>query len=365
MPSLLPEEEFEDRYTNRFRDRLGGRGIILKYERDRAATDLGIHLTPPGSLTLSNVRVWFQLKGIHAATLARADIQNTESVSVRLNLEHLRFWYAAPEAVYLIVYLEAIDEFLAADVRDLVDDQWGEAFLRPDFFPTDQKTAVVHVPSSARLTDELLNNMLAHQSMRIDGPSFRGRPLGHRLDPLRSQLDVLDPQEFELLVTDLLNACRYRVEHTLDAGYLLGGICAGTDRATLTTGILYNTWEWVFQLGTEFGFGPGTDFRVEGQTFQAHGRVGVLIHSSVSGDFSEGPKAAAVREQLQQADITQLLIFLNTQSAGAIGAYRRIAGELYTIPQDLGSLAYNTLIATLVYLRHRDRLRWKLVNYQI
>lgn len=62
MPSLLPEEEFEDHYTDRFRDRLREHGIVLRYERDRAATDLGIHLAPPGSLELSDVKVWFRLK---------------------------------------------------------------------------------------------------------------------------------------------------------------------------------------------------------------------------------------------------------------------------------------------------------------
>jgi hypothetical protein len=205
--------------------------------------------------------------------------------------------------------------------------------------------------------------MLAHRSMRIDGPAFRGRPLGHRFDPLRSQLDVLDPKEFEELVSDLLDAHGYRIDQTLYAGDLLSGVRAGTDRATLTTGTLYNTWEWVFQLGTEFGFDEGTDFRVEGQIFTAHGPVAVLMHSSVSGDFAQAPRAAEIRAQIQGAGISKLLIFLNTQSNAAIGAYRSIAGEeLYTIPQDLGSLAYNVLMATLVYLDHQDRLHWRTIN---
>lgn len=365
MPSLLPEEEFEDRYTNRFRDRLSSRGIILKYERDRAAVDIGIHLAPPGTLALSNVKVWFQLKGIHTTTLSSSQLQVAQTVAVSLKLDHLRFWYAAPEAVYLIVYLEATDSFLAADIRDLVDQQWGEEFLRDDFFQPSQKTVVVRIPTSAHLTDEIINGMLNHRSMRIDGPAFRGRPLGHRLDPLRSQLDVLEPEEFEELVSDLLDAHSYRIEKTLDAGDLLSGVRKGTDRAKLTMGTLYTTWEWVFQLGTEFGFGPETNFRSEGQVLAAHGPVAILIHSSVSGDFSEAPKAAEVRSQIEEQGISQLLIFLNTQSSAAIGSYRRIAGQLYTFPQDLGSLAYNTLIATLVYMKHRDRLRWRTINYQL
>lgn len=180
MPSQLPDEEFEDLYTDRFRDRLRGRGIILKHERDRAAIDLGIHLHPPGSLALSNVRVWLQLKGFHATTLSSSQLQKTQTVAVKLKLDHLRFWYAS-QSPYI-----------------------------------------------------LLSNMLAHRSMRIDGPAFRGRPLGHRFDPLRSQLDLLDPKEFDALVSDLLDAHGYRIDQTLDTGDLLSGVRAGTDRATLS-----------------------------------------------------------------------------------------------------------------------------------
>jgi hypothetical protein len=66
MPSLLPEEIFEDGYTAKFKDRFRSSGLVIEYARDRAATDLGIQFTvAPGSLVLSGVRVWFQLKGQH------------------------------------------------------------------------------------------------------------------------------------------------------------------------------------------------------------------------------------------------------------------------------------------------------------
>lgn len=120
----------------------------------------------------------------------------------------MRIWYAAPEATYLVVYVGAIDGFLAEDVRDIVDRQGGVDFLRPDHFGV-QETITVHVATDALLDDRMLDSldsMVAHRSMRIDGPAFRGRPLGHRLDPLRCGLAELDPDVFDRVVDDLLAA---------------------------------------------------------------------------------------------------------------------------------------------------------------
>lgn len=94
-------------------------------------------------------------------------------------LDDLRFRYAAPEATYLVVYVEAIDVFLAEDVRDIVDRQWGADFLAPGRFGV-QERITVHVAANALLDDRKLDSMVAHRSMRIDGPAFRGRPVGHR-----------------------------------------------------------------------------------------------------------------------------------------------------------------------------------------
>lgn len=44
------------------------------------------------------------------------------------------FWYTAPEATYLAVYVEDLDVFLAEDVRDVVDRQWGVDFPAPGRF---------------------------------------------------------------------------------------------------------------------------------------------------------------------------------------------------------------------------------------
>ncbi len=118
---MNPEEVFEDRYTDAFKERFHGRGLLVRYDRDRAARDVGVHLSAPGSLELSNVRLWFQLKGVHRETCDAAALESMETVPVDLSVNDVKKWYAAPEAVYIVGYLEALDEFIGEDVRDLVD----------------------------------------------------------------------------------------------------------------------------------------------------------------------------------------------------------------------------------------------------
>jgi len=340
------------------------KGLVIRYDRDRAATDLGMQLkAAPGSLELSGVRVWFQFKGKHESTYTAAQFAAGEPVPVSVKLDHLRFWYAGGEATYLVVYLESVNLFLAEDVRDIVDRTWGPVFLAPGTFPGDQESVTVKLSSSAILSTDVLDRMLAHRSMRIDGPAFRGRPLGHRLDPLRSQLGELEPEDFEAVVNDLLRAHGYKIEEELDPGLLLQGITNGASRATLSLGVLYATYEWVFQLGTEFGYGPNSDFREEGQLFRAHGKVAVLIHSKVDGRPVPAATAASAIEHLKSQGANQLLVFGNTEDTKLMGPYRVMTEGFCQVPQGLGSLAYNVLTTTLVYLDYRTRLRWRLVNY--
>lgn len=201
-PQLQREELFEDAYTRTFEGLVHCRGLLVKTDRDRAALDRGIMLTQRGTLELSGTKVWFQLKGVHKETVTADDVARTGRVAIPVRLDHLRFWYAAPEATYLVVYVEALNVFLAEDVRDIVDRQWGVDFLAPGRFGA-QKEITVHVAADAVLDERKLDSMVAHRSMRIDGPAFRGRPLGHRLDPLRCELGELEPDAFDSVVDDL------------------------------------------------------------------------------------------------------------------------------------------------------------------
>jgi len=362
---LVPDEDFEDDYTSKFEQRFRPRGLAIRYARDRAATDVGMHLrTAPGSIELSGVRVWFQLKGKRATTYTREQFEAVEPIAVSVELDHLRFWYAGGEATYLVVYLESVDVFVAEDTRDVVDRMWGVAFLETATFPADQRTVTVKLSPSWLLTDDMLDRMLHHRTMRIDGPAFRGRPLGHRLDPLRCELAVLDPDLFESVTGDLLAAHDYRVERQLDPGLLLAGVGSDGHRATLTVGTLHTTWEWVFQMGTEFGYGEDSMLRDEGQVFRAFGRTAVLAHSGVNGPMKAADTAGETTRRLKDEGVDHLLVLTNAPDRTAMTAgYRFMGGELGKIPEGLGSLAYNVLSTTLVYLKYQGDLRWKMVHY--
>jgi hypothetical protein len=126
-PVIGKEDEFEGLYTEKFRVLVRGFGEFVQYERDRVALDIGLHLTMPTGTQrrVSHTRIWFQLKGIHKETLPSGAYQHARDVCVSVLLDHLKFWFASPEPIYLAVYVEAADTFLVEDVRELVYRQWG------------------------------------------------------------------------------------------------------------------------------------------------------------------------------------------------------------------------------------------------
>lgn len=155
-PSIGGEDVFEGTYTNKFRLLVGGEGEFIQYDRDRVAIDIGLHLTTPDGTARhpSHTRIWFQLKGAHRETLPLEDFQARGHVTVRVKLEQLKFWFASPEPIYLVLYVEAADKFLAEDVRELVYRQWGEEFLVAATFRDDQQKVTVKIPTNAVLTPE-------------------------------------------------------------------------------------------------------------------------------------------------------------------------------------------------------------------
>jgi hypothetical protein len=203
--------------------------------------------------------------------------------------------------------------------------------------------------------------------MRIDGPHWRGRPLGHRLDPLRSEIDPLAPEDYRALVERLLDLHGYELQETLDPGTLLGGISDGSDLASLTRGRMHQTYEWTHPMFTAFGYDPDDRFRIEGTPLFVQGPCAVLIHEQVARRPGTGTGFGVLAEQLHKVHgIGWLLVFVNqatSLSEKYIGACREAARPLECIPQDLGSLAFNILVATIVYLEFREKISWRLVNY--
>jgi Domain of unknown function (DUF4365) len=362
VPLVGVEDRFEQRYTSEFQALLAHHGQFVRYENDRAALDLGLHLYDPAAEpgVLGQVRVWFQLKGIAQSTRSAEDLLASDSVPVAgLKTEHLGYWFAHPEPVYLVVFVEALDRFLAADVRDLVEHRGGVHWLR-ELREGDQTTATLRVPLTASVEDAL-SRMPRHRSMRLDGPEFRGRPLGHRFDPLRCELDPLAPADFEALAWRLMAAHDFVPAREINSE-VFGDI--GTVRAVV--GRLYLTYEWTSPLFTEFGFGPDSDFRIESRPFFAHGDVLVVVHSAVSGAPRPTDGLRELVSEVHEAGVEQALVLYNASEGDAalFGSWRMSPKPLVEVPQGLGSMAFSLLTATSVYLEFLDRVSWRLLNYR-
>src|SRR2546425_976420 len=179
-PIVLGEhDEFEGAYKEKFKSLARAQGEFVQYERDRATIDIGVHLTEPLPIgrSLSQSRVWFQLKGIRASTLSREQYAQACEISLRVRLHHLQFWFASPEPIYLVLHVQSADEFLVEDVQEIVHRQWGESILDEKTLSDDQRKVTVKLSKRAVLTPDTWVAMRRHRSMRLDGPLFRGRPL--------------------------------------------------------------------------------------------------------------------------------------------------------------------------------------------
>lgn len=206
MPRVGDQDAFEFSYRNKLKGLLSRHGLLIEYEEDRAALDLGLHPYKAGGASgreLSDARVWFQCKGVRMSSLRADEYRLSDDVAVRnLPLHQVRYWYGGADPVYLTVYVEAADTFLALEVRELVDRLGGMPALASRSEGGEQ-TLTLRVPTESTL-ERALERMSHHRSIRVDGPNFRGRPLGHRYDPLRSELLPLAPTDFENIVMRLL-----------------------------------------------------------------------------------------------------------------------------------------------------------------
>lgn len=77
--------------------------------------------------------------------MSAAEFDNADHVAVAVAVDHLKFWYAAPEPVYLVAYDESVDTFIGIDVRHLVEDEWRETFYASMRGRSGEVT--VHIPT--------------------------------------------------------------------------------------------------------------------------------------------------------------------------------------------------------------------------
>lgn len=358
MPRISDDDILEQSYMAKLRGILASKGVLVEYPVDRAAIDVGVHfwVDVEGKKQVAGARVWLQAKGFHATTVTTADYGEADSITTpSLEMDHVRYWYNAPEPVYLVLYIEAADAFLAADVRDLVDRRGGLTRIAAP----DQKTTTFKIPKTETL-ERALDHMPRHRSMRIDGPAWRGRPLGHGIDPLRSAFAPMPPELFVDVVSGLLAAHDFRLAGSTDS--VRGSL--DINAPTVLQGRLYLTYEWVLRMTTEFGWYEGSDFRIEGAPLHAQGDVVVVVDpTGIATPESLGVDVPSLAESIAAE---RVIVMSNTQFTPAqFGQWRVGVQEvgLRCEPQDLGSLTFNVLTTTNVFLAFHDRLAFEYANY--
>jgi hypothetical protein len=362
MPKIGVHDMFELAYMAKLRDVLAARGVILTYEMDRAAIDLGIHLwvhTDDGA-ELTGPRIWIQAKGLHDSTLKAEQFAKAQTVKTpSIEIDHVRSWYNAPEPVYLVVYVESADIFLAADVRELVDQRGGLHKV-----VSAGETTTFHISKNQTL-QHALDRMPSHRSIRIDGPAWRGRPLGHGIDPLRSALAPMAPELFLDVVAGLLAAHDFHPD-LIDNNCIPVRDLLCVDRPTVITGRLYLTYEWVLPMTTEYGYDSGSDFRIEGEPFHAQGDVVVVVDPTGNATPASLAPEVNLMRLAKDRETRRVLVMSNSsfnpkQFGAWFGGLRDF--DLWCMPQQLDSLTFNVLTTTKVFLRFHERLGFAYRNY--
>ncbi|WP_394245297.1 DUF4365 domain-containing protein [Halopseudomonas laoshanensis] len=152
-------DAFEQNYMAKFELLAAEHGVFVKYERDRAARDIGLHLTKDTKMgkKVTNSLVWFQMKGVMTATLTKEQFESDENVSLSMSVEHLRHWFLDEEPTHLVVYVESADQFLVMNLQEYIARTWGREILT-----LDQKTATVKVPASSALDKQAFAILLRY-----------------------------------------------------------------------------------------------------------------------------------------------------------------------------------------------------------
>lgn len=277
-----------------------------------------------------------------------------------MEVDHLRYWYAAPEPVYLVVFVESKDVFIAEDVRAIVHRTWpyGDVFRATE----GRRKVTVHLDKKAVLDEPRIATMLAHRSMRIDGATFQGRPLGHQFDPLRSELAIETRELWDRIVARLLSEYRFREPAPR--------VSVAAD-VVVATGRFYDTMVWQSSAFAEFGVAPDDDFRDDPAVEAVQGEAVVVIDGAPHRSGLSPEERTSLLTELATSDAPVILFFFGKDLSGTGGTWRRffredaLAGrrrELRMI--GLEALTSLVLAATMVYLDLAPALSFRTVNYR-
>lgn len=358
MSTTLPEEDFEDGYVLEFRRLLHGKCLWLEYNRDRGAVDLGIRLKVPDTDHVGQTRIWFQFKGLHAQT-HDAEQFESKGAYADVKITQLREWFEAPEVVYLAVRVESVGKFVAADVRDLVENAWGVDVRWGEVGKPGQSSIRIWIPSSSLIDDQFIASLGRHASMRIDTATYRGQYLGHRLDPLRSELEVLDPSMFDAVVDAILSAHEFIVDDELDPGLVLTSPAgAGLAHSRLLRGRLFATLRWPFPMSVEYGYQDPREPREEGQWFAAQGHVAVLVMSDPGDLRTLADLDDNALDIVVKGAVDQTVVFINDTEFRA-GPWRTQGLRMRSTPIGLGALSNLILVTPALYRQFAGDLSWR------
>jgi hypothetical protein len=166
----------------------------------------------------------------------------------------------------------------------------------------------------------------------------------------------MQPALFVEIVSELLSAHDFRpVEPAKELSL---------DTPTVLQGRMHLTYEWVLPMTTEFGFDEGSEFRIEGSPLHAQGDLLVVVDPT--GTASPASLGVDIVALAKSTEINRVMVMSNAQfEPKRFGQWFGGLGPegLWCEPQDLGSLTFNVLTTTNVFLGFHDRLAFTYVNY--
>lgn len=358
MTGMSENDALELRYKPRFDQIVGDVGAVSITHEFDFGIDRGVQFMGPaaegGRRPATHARIWFQLKGKLTRSVSPEQFAAAKVLPVQVSKAHLAFWYASAEPIYLALFVESVETFLFVDVRELVDERWGPNFFH-ELGADPEGDITVHLSTNAVLDKDSLRRLDGRRSMRIDGPSFRGQPLGHRFDPLRSVFESPDLELWEQLIRELLSHHGFKVQEERRVGDL-----------TFLRGDLVQSMNWQSRAFTEIGYSSPGAPRDEAATQEISTDVALIL------DHAED------RTELQGADLEAVRAFVTPLPFDTDWAVFHQSTELHSKPwrawwfghrgirsdgsrfHQLGmdSLSNLLLRAPLVYLDHAPRLRF-------
>ncbi|MFP4498754.1 MAG: hypothetical protein ACLFQV_11130 [Vulcanimicrobiota bacterium] len=367
MAPDMAKDEFYEHYSQKFQQLVTKYGKFLQYDNNKVAVDVGTSLKKQKHESFDTgkgSKVWFQLYGIQQEKFPVKQYQNQSSVKLELHLEELKCWYASPETIYLVVYVESADLFLAQEIKSIVNRYWGDNIFKTQSLQADNKKIEIEIENNRPLNDIFLKRVFSHHKMKINGPAYRGRILGHHLDPLGCIPKQIEPLVFEAMVKDILNAHHYKLINNVNLNEIFEDNPFNKDIIDFSYGIVYHSYEWIFPLFKK----PGQENRaiLERDINHVQGPCGIIIASKINNtpDFKSLKKIAEYL--LFTKGIKRLMVFINDYSdSDFVKSFARISGEtgLVCYPHHLEAITFNLLIATSIYLAYRDKINWKTIKY--